>query len=412
MLRAMARSRRGPVPVRASLQQLLQASYGSAQTRLLAVSQEHQRRRMTAYDEFSTWYALNIPQLGVTRLPWQALPEEIMVYYQQHWLQCHGDTYLQGRCWAAPTTLENNCSLLSVHFEHAGRTGPYSSETSTGNPMKGRDMQEFKEGYSRLLRNLGYAVTSAKHLDATKYDQAIVQTDAMQLKRRATLDWSNRTDAMQFLLVERDLLQLCGAWTTGLRGHDLGRLHFNCIQHITGISLITDLFNPDYVLSPGMPYQVAPDGTKTNQSTRAGVINGELLCVKEDSKAQLCFLRRLRRYLHDCHTAGVSTSCFIFRPLSSHGRDFEDKPADSSSLNKRYQHLLSSVSLHDGETLHGVRRGTLLADHRNGVSLADIGARALQVTPAVTRQYLDTSRETYGPVRQRGGRHRRTRYAP
>ncbi|KAL4526784.1 hypothetical protein Ndes2526A_g01216 [Nannochloris sp. 'desiccata'] len=144
------------LPARATPQQLLLGSYNSAAIRTLAVSTDQHRRRTEALQEFSAWYCLNMPMLGVLRPPQHALPEEILVYYQLHWLPRHGETLLQGQLWAVPSTLENNCSL-SIAFVYAGRTGLYSSEACTGNPMHSRALTEFKKGYARRLPDYGCA---------------------------------------------------------------------------------------------------------------------------------------------------------------------------------------------------------------------------------------------------------------
>ena len=56
--------------------------------------------------------------------------------------------------------------------------------------------------------------------------------------------------------------------------------------------------------------------------------------------------------------------------------------------------------LFEGETLHGVRRGSLQHDAALGASLEAIGRHALHAPPyTTTEQYVDTSREVGGGIR-------------
>lgn len=176
-----------PLPSRATHQQLLLGSYGTALVRSRAAAPETQRSWYVAYQELSTWYLLNMPAMGKLCHPLAALPEEIMLYYDLHWLPSHGETLLEGKLFAASSSLENNCSLLSTAFEHAGRTGPYSIETCTGNPMQSRALREYKEGYSSLLRSHGYASTSAKHLDQSNYVEFRLAASKRSLKIQTSI---------------------------------------------------------------------------------------------------------------------------------------------------------------------------------------------------------------------------------
>jgi len=118
----------------------------------------------------------------------------------------------------------------------------------------------------------------------------------------------------------------------------------------------------------------------------------------------MCFLRRLQRFQRECRRGGISDSDFLLRPATADHMDFKNQAMESSAFNKRYQKLLEKQELLEGETLHGIRRGTMQHTRDTGSTQAEVGARALQVTPAVTQMYLDTSRETYGPQRARGVR--------
>ena len=72
--------------------------------------------------------------------------------------------------------------------------------------------------------------------------------------------------------------------------------------------------------------------------------------------------------------------------------------SSSSELNN--QRLLQVHGLFEGETLHGVRRGSLQRDAALGPSMEAIGRHALHAPPyTTTEQYVDTSREVGGGTR-------------
>ena len=253
------------------------------------------------------------------------------------------------------------------------------------------------------MRDQGYATTSATHLSEAKYQQLMKQKTLQQAQERWKLDWQNKIAVVKFLVVERDLVALSGSWECLLRGADMGKLTGLDVQDPNGCSLLPFLLrmHPYQPLPVGFAYQVAPRGTKTVQEQRAGVIR---LRTKGWHERHLCFLSRLKVFLWDCLRAGISVSNFLFRPETTNHQNFKDEALSSCCLNRRLQFYLQQLGLFNGETLHGIRRGSMQAEVAKGNSEAAVGAKALQVTPAVTTQYLDTSRETHGPARKKNSR--------
>jgi hypothetical protein len=95
---------------------------------------------------------------------------------------------------------------------------------------------------------------------------------------------------------------------------------------------------------------------------------------------------------------------YLLRPLSKNERSFQQQALSTDSINKRLQQHLQRLGLHEGESSHGLRRGTGIHDHQvRGLSAVAVGMRLQHVQPGgpQTLQYLDTSRETGGPPRQR-----------
>lgn len=101
---------------------------------------------------------------------------------------------------------------------------------------------------------------------------------------------------------------------------------------------------------------------------------------------------------------GLPTTGYLLRPLNDDRIGFKPEPLCTSTLNRQLQHHLRRLGLFQGESTHGLRRGTAIHDHQHqGRSPAEVGLRLQHVNPGgpQTLQYLDTSRETGGPPRQR-----------
>lgn len=131
----------------------------------------------------------------------------------------------------------------------------------------------------------------------------------------------------------------------------------------------------------------------------------EVLSVDEASR---CFLRLLHGYVHDMQRAGFSLEPFLLRPSIESRAGFKPSALSSSSLNKSFQERLAEHGLGEGETLHGVRRGTMQHQRAQGASVEEVGRRALHAAPfATTELYLDTSRETGGAERLHNLKRRR-----
>ncbi len=112
--------------------------------------------------------------------------------------------------------------------------------------------------------------------------------------------------------------------------------------------------------------------------------------------------------LQMCLWASVPISGHLLRPLAAEGASFRETPLDSDAINKRLQHHLSRLGLFEGESTHGVRRGTLIHDYQElGKSAVDVGHRLQHAQPGgpQSMQYVDTSRETGGPSKQKRPRH-------
>lgn len=133
--------------------------------------------------------------------------------------------------------------------------------------------------------------------------------------------------------------------------------------------------------------------------------------VLPEAEGALCLLRRLHRFAYLCSQSGISLHPSLLRPQKENGEGFKDCSLSSSDLNKRFQKLLQAHGLWEGETLHGLRRGSLQHDAAGGSSLEAVGRHALHAPPyRTTELYLDTSREVGGGRRAHNCRKRKVAF--
>ena len=86
-----------------------------------------------------------------------AIPEDILVYFTQHWLPNHaGSTTAAGELIAAPSSLAGTKSHLATDFKSLGRIGNWDPVTSTGNPMHSKQVKDLLRGYANQATELGY----------------------------------------------------------------------------------------------------------------------------------------------------------------------------------------------------------------------------------------------------------------
>ena len=106
----------------------------------------------------------------------EATPEDIMVYFTQHWLPAHaGSITTEGEHIAAPGSLSSTKSHLSSEFELLGCTGDWNPISQTGNPMLSVQIRNMLKGYSNHANQLGYQKKGAVPLTESKMQRLLAQ---------------------------------------------------------------------------------------------------------------------------------------------------------------------------------------------------------------------------------------------
>ena len=104
----------------------------AAQLQSKSVKAETLKTRHSAFRELSDWMQLNYT--ACNRSVQEATPEDIMVYFTQHWLPAHaGSITTEGEHIAAPGSLSSTKSHLSseLSFWDALATGTPSARLAT-----------------------------------------------------------------------------------------------------------------------------------------------------------------------------------------------------------------------------------------------------------------------------------------
>ena len=137
----------------------------------------------------------------------------------------------------------------------------------------------------------------------------------------------------------------------------------------------------------GTSVMIRPNGTKTVKGQRSGPFN-----LTATADTQHSCLPRLLKYLQLRYPDGIITHQFLFSPLASNQRTFEDKCLTASALGKRLTKHLQDAELYAGESNHGFRRGQIQNMVASGMARPAISQATQIKTLSVVDLYADLSR--------------------
>ena len=87
-----------------------------------------------AWAEFSQWMSERASITG--RGPWDATPQDLLVYMETHWLPQHGELVLSDQqLHASPGYVRGTLSHLSSIYKLAGKETSWDSSTQVGPPL-------------------------------------------------------------------------------------------------------------------------------------------------------------------------------------------------------------------------------------------------------------------------------------
>jgi hypothetical protein len=93
-----------------------------------------------------------------------------------------------------------------------------------GNPCKATCISDWESGYEQTLWALGYAETSAHHVQFSQIDSLLLSMERDISTQLPSVDWSEPLSYMPVLLLQRDVTGFCFMWSTACRDDNACRL--------------------------------------------------------------------------------------------------------------------------------------------------------------------------------------------
>lgn len=159
------------------------------------------------------------------------------------------------------------------------------------------------------MRQLGYAETSAQHVQFEQFEALMVGIGTEVSSSLASVDWRDPHSYMPVLLLQRDATGICCMWGSAERDDNACRLSLAELQDRHGRPIAQQLLQQAFPFPAGFQWQLAPDGSKSRQSRRAGTIPMVVLPAEE---AHLDLLRHIHLLLQVCRCEAKLHFWFYF----------------------------------------------------------------------------------------------------
>jgi integrase len=314
-------------------------------------------------------YLAALPR-GLERSVYDAIPADIVIYMQGHWVPNHDHTYLpSGEMVPSFSYLKNCLSYLRRLFDDAMREGVWNPQDLSGNPLDSSSVKSYRSGFERKLWRAGVEAIAAAVLTEEQFK---LLCDYLL----GELDGAINTGAspMAIAIIYRDLMLICFLWQIGQRGGEGARLRINDLDRTEGAS------------------GVCPNGLKTMQRQDHGVF----IPLKKADDEKYCFLKLLDPYIAVLGRAGVNISgnFFIFPMANARRTGFEDDPLTGPAAYNRLRVHLEASGVDQGQSLHSFKRAKLQGLKRKGAPLGEILAQGTHTSERTSRAYTNETRPT------------------
>ena len=205
--------------------------------------------RSKAVTELCSW--LHTIQAADSKTIQNASPEDLLVFFMQHWLPNHaGSLTANDEHIAAPGSLSAVKSHLATELELLGRCGEWDPISLKGNPMHSNQIRNMLKGYSNHATELGYQKKGAVPLS---------EAEMTQLLSSMAQRYDGSADHEQLLLL-RDGLLFSMLWQTCFRGSNAGAVRLSNFTLPAGGSALPYLY-PSVQLASGAQLHILPDTT-------------------------------------------------------------------------------------------------------------------------------------------------------
>lgn len=249
-----------------------------------------------------------------------AEPEDVLAFVRGYWIprhlsSCRTVVEATGDKVVAMSTVKKVVDHLSRSYDMVGREGK-------DNPAKGEGVQAFKEGYRKMLHELGVKERKAIVFNEGKLEDLVAFAVSEVEKMKEGIE---RCCAIQ------DLAAILYLWEAWVRGKECGILQRKQVDKEEGV--------------------VRPGWSKTVQAEPSSRI--EVAKKKET----VTFLEATAMLVKEADAIGQPIGeGFLFRPLTRDRKSFRTEAIAAGILRLRVQKVLKRAGLYEGKTLHSFRR--------------------------------------------------------
>jgi integrase len=249
-----------------------------------------------------------------------ARAEDVLAFIRGFWIPRHVDSCrtvagATGSKVVALSTVKHALQDVSKCYDILGREG-------RDNPAKGESVRAFKEGYRRMLHDLGVREKKAVVFKEGKIEDVV----AFLVKEIGKM-----SPGLERCCEIMDLAAILYLWEAWVRGKECGSLEKRQVREDEGVAL--------------------PGWSKTVQAEPSGRI--EL----EQKKGSMTFLKAAAALVKETEAIGQPVGeGFLFRPLTRDRKSFRQEAIAAGALRLRIQKVLKRAGVYEGETLHSFRR--------------------------------------------------------
>jgi hypothetical protein len=249
-----------------------------------------------------------------------AKAEDVLAFIRGYWIpkhlnSCRTTAGASKTKVMAVATVKQTIQFLSTSYGMLGREGQQ-------NPAKHKAVRAFKEGYRKMLHELGVKEKKAVVFKEKKMDE-LVQFLAAEIGRME--------QSVTRCCALTDLAAILYLWEAWVWGKECGHLEKRQVHEESGI--------------------VLPGWSKTVQQEPSSQI--EVSC----KKGNWTFLAASAAVIKEAEALGQPVGDgFLFRPLSRDRRSFRQEAITAGALRARVQKALKRAGLFKGQTLHSFRR--------------------------------------------------------
>ena len=340
-----------------------------------SVKESTRKARTTAVRELADWLQANAT---CKRSLLTATPEDLLVYFTQHWLPNHaGSSTAAGVLIAAPSSLSCDKSHLATEFEVLGRTGDWDTATQQGNPMHSMQVRSMLKGYANHAAELGYQNRGPVPLTQAEM-QALLNSMYQML--------SSTGDTAQQLLLVPDGLLFTILWQTCYRGFNVGGVRLANIVLPTGGNAV--LYLVPNKLQPGAILHLLPDTTKNKKGGHSSVtLTCDLLCMST----------WLQLAVAQYAAAGQPVTNYLTRPLQVGTKTYTETGMTCSNAWARLTKYLKELGMYTGQSVHSTRRGSMIHKQLQMHDTHKEIGEAAMCSEQNAKYYTDTGQPGTGP---------------